>query len=111
MSDHAHKFDGRWPFTEAENTAVFACDHVIHGGRAILRVSHDEEGDWQFHCGDSHADSAPLIICMGCIIERDPTLASVADLPSGWGADRETIGGEWSKEENPRSIDDESDDA
>lgn len=32
MSAHVHSLDGRWPFDEAEDTAVVACEHVIVGG-------------------------------------------------------------------------------
>ena len=109
MSAHTHNFDGRWPFGEAENTAAFTCEHVIRGGRPILRAAHDEDGDWQFHCGESHADSSPLIICLGCIVERDSTLAALADLPIGWGADREVVGSTWKREENLASDEDSDD--
>jgi len=110
MSAHAHSFDGHWPFREAENTPVFTCEHVLDGGLPILRVSHDYDGDWQFHCGNGHADSKPLLICFGCIVERDATLVAVADLPIGWGADREAPGAAWVREANPEP-DAEADDA
>lgn len=101
MVAHTHNFDGRWPFEVPDNTLVFCCEHVLETTRPILRVSHDHDGDWQFLCGDSHAGGKPRIICMGCALERDGTLAALADLPLGWGADRETVGSLWTREPNP----------
>jgi hypothetical protein len=112
MSAHAHSFDGRWPFAEPDNTAAFCCEHVFARERPILRVSHDHDGDWQFLCGDSHAGGQPKLICMGCVLERDGTLVAVADLPLGWGADRQVPGAPWVREENPLpEEDDDEDDA
>jgi hypothetical protein len=109
MTAHSHSFDGRWPFDEAENTAVFGCEHVLKDGMPILRVSRDDEGEWQFHCGKGHADSMPLIVCMGCIVERDATLVAIADLPMGWGADRKSEGAAWVREVNPAAEDEAND--
>lgn len=99
MSTHAHKFDGRWPFQEAENTAVFCCEHVF-AGAPILYVTHDHDGDWQFLCGERH-DGLPKLMCMGCMIERDATLWTLADMPIGWGADRPDMSSSWNREANP----------
>ncbi|MGF6140483.1 hypothetical protein QF013_004144 [Pseudomonas laurylsulfatiphila] len=32
---------------------------------------------------------------MECIVEHDPTLIDIANLPPGWGAYREALGSEW----------------
>jgi hypothetical protein len=111
MSAHSHSFDGRWPFPQPEDTLAFCCEHVFQRERPILSVSHDHDGDWQFLCGDSHAGGKPRIICMGCALARDGTLAAVADLPIGWGADRQFSGALWTREANPEPEEDESDDA
>jgi hypothetical protein len=100
MSGHVHNFDGRWPFQEAENAAVFCCEHVFSGA-PILYVTHDHDGDWQFLCGELHQDSVPKLVCLGCILEKDASLWSLADMPAGWGADRADGTSGWNREANP----------
>jgi len=104
MSTHAHSFDGRWPFADAENTAVFCCDHVFSENFPILYVTHDHDGDWQFLCGGQHSNAVPRLVCLGCMVEKDPTLWTLADMPLGWGADREAIGFHWNREANPEPV-------
>jgi hypothetical protein len=104
MAAHAHNFDGRWPFDEAENVTAFCCQHVL-AGAPILYVTHDHDGDWQFLCGETHTDSLPKVVCMGCMLERDSTVWSLADMPIGWGADRPSLEGAWNREANPEPID------
>ena len=111
MPTHSHNFNGPWPFTDPDNTAVFSCEHVIERGRPILRVSHDHDGDWQFLCGDSHVGGKPQIVCLGCMVERDGSIVSVADLPMGWGADREFPGAAWIRAANPEPDEEVPDDA
>src|SRR5688572_9260855 len=101
MAAHAHTFDGRWPFGEAENTLAICCTHVLARSHPILRVSHDHDGDWQFLCGNAHEPSEGRVICMGCAFEIDGTLAAVANLPIGWSADREDTRASWSSEASP----------
>ena len=78
-------FDGRWPFEEAENTAVFCCEHVFSNELPILYVTHDHDGDWQFLCGGTHPDDRPRLVCLGCMVEKDASLWVLADMPVGWG--------------------------
>ncbi len=111
MSAHTHNFDGHWPFSQAENTVAFCCEHVFQRERPILCVSHDHGGDWQFLCGDDHSDGEPRLICMGCALEIDGTLVAVADLPAGWAAEREVLGDEWSFVERAEPEEEFSDDA
>jgi len=103
MSTHPHSFDGQWPFDDAENTAVFCCEQVF-GGAPILYVSHDHDGDWQFLCGAVHNDEKPRLVCLGCMVEKDASLWTLADMPAGWGADRKLQSDEWNREPNPEPI-------
>ena len=98
VSTHVHAFDGRWPFDDAVNTAVFCCEHVFYNERPILSVTHDHDGDWQFLCGDSHADELPKLLCLGCVVDKDASLWSLADLPIGWAADRFDLETGWVRE-------------
>jgi hypothetical protein len=102
---HSHNFDGRWPFQDTENTAAFCCEHVF-AGAPILYVTHDHDGDWQFLCGELHEGGKPKLVCLGCMVERDATLVALADMPAGWGADRENYDHNWNREPNPEPEDD-----
>jgi len=77
------------------------CDHVHSEGMPVLRVCHDRDGDWQFLCGGDHSDSRPVIVCLGCALERNPDLEQIADLPLGWTAEREESLGPWAQEALP----------
>jgi hypothetical protein len=63
-------------------------------------VSHDSDGDWQFLCGTTNQIKDVRIVSLGCIFERDQTVATIADLPEGWTAYRSNIGAEWNREKN-----------
>jgi hypothetical protein len=110
MSKHLHDIGMPWPFIDADNTAVFSCRHVIEEDHAILRVSHDEDdGAWQFLCGQPHIQEDARLVCLGCVVLRDKTLTALADLPLGWSADRDGPGLSWVREVNPPMVDDEDD--
>lgn len=94
---HSHTFTS-WPFPDAVNTASFTTRHVLDGSKPVVEVYHDHDGDWQFLCGTT-TDVADLkLVCMGCMLERDPSLADLADLPFGWSATRDGQGGRWTRD-------------
>ena len=99
MTEHQHDIQIQWPFEEPERTATYSCCHVIEEGHPILRVAHDEEdGAWQFLCGQPHVSEEGRLVCLGCMVVRDGTLVELADLPLGWGADRESSKTSWIRE-------------
>jgi hypothetical protein len=93
--------DRSWPFHEGKNRAVFTTRPVIHENRPILRVSHDEDGDWQFLCGSTNRSEDGLTVSLAGILQRDPVLAELADLPEGWQAVRQGAGAPWVREAIP----------
>jgi hypothetical protein len=84
QTTHSHDFSGHpWRFKESDSTLVFVCDCVFRHLRALLSVHHDSGGDWQFLCGEEeHTAVDPRIACLGCMLERHPDLAELADLPT-----------------------------
>ena len=107
MSEHQHDIRMPWPFDDAENTATYSCVHVTETHHPILRVAHDEEdGAWQLLCGQPHVSEEGRLVCLGCMVVRDATLLELADLPLGWGADREKISSSWIREPNPADEND-----
>jgi hypothetical protein len=75
-----------------------------HGqGKPILEVSHDEDdGGWQFLCGspDLEEDDA-RVVSLQSIVQRDATIAELADLPLGHVARRKKVDGAWTRGPRP----------
>jgi hypothetical protein len=65
----------------------------------VLRVVHEEDGEWQFLSDDPEInDEDVALTTLGAALALDPTLAKVAGLPKGWVAYREDPEAEWAAE-------------
>lgn len=84
-----------FPFDENENLAVFTCVHIMQQGHPILRVVHDEDGDWQFLCGGAHSESDAMLVSLKRVYEKDPSIGELASLPQGKVAVRNNPGCAW----------------
>ena len=77
--------------------AAYVCSHVFEHKRPVLLVARDD-GDWQFLCRDSHApDELPRVIGLNHLVDDDPSLRQVLDLPVDWEAERAFVGGPWTR--------------
>jgi hypothetical protein len=95
---------GAFRFEEAPNTDIFTCRHVI-AGSPILYVSHDREGDWQFLCGqESHSSEDGLVVSLGGMAERDPTVNALAKMSTGHYAERATQEAQWTVTDEAESF-------
>jgi hypothetical protein len=67
-------------------------------------VTHDEEdGAWQFHPNSGPTpESEAAVVALRTMVEHDPSIAILADLPLGWCAWREARGAPWRRAE--RSV-------
>lgn len=83
-------------FREAKNLGVFTTRQWLELGKPILRVVHDEDGDWQFLTGDQIIDDAK-IVALEQMIKRDITLNEVFDLNYGESAERDSVEGIWKR--------------
>lgn len=83
-------------FSEAKNVAVFTTRQWLELGKPILRVIHDNDGDWQFLTGDQMPEDGRLVALEQMTI-KDKTLNEVFDLEYGEEAEREFIGGKWTR--------------
>jgi hypothetical protein len=86
-----------WPFDDPPDVAVFTTKSIVFGRQPVLLVSHDEkDGAWQFlpREGACHVKDAALV-GLREMIERDGTLAELADLPVGWRAWRKSPDSPW----------------
>lgn len=86
-----------WPFDVAPDTAVISLKRITHDSRPILRVVHDEDGDWQFLDGGDVSDEDAAIVSLKNLVDRDPSLKALADLPAGWTAERSAIDQAWQR--------------
>jgi hypothetical protein len=87
-----------WPFDQPENCAVFTTTHVMQDGEDITYVSHDlEDHGWQFHYSGEKDSSEAMIVSLKNVVEHDPSVLEVADLPPGWIAIRAHRGAPWEK--------------
>jgi hypothetical protein len=65
----------------------------------ILVVQHyADDHSWAFLCGTTDSTEDGRVVGMATALQLDPTLRSIADLPPGWIARRQRIGGEWVRE-------------
>ncbi len=83
-------------FSEPKDLTIFTTRQWVEENKPILRVVHDEEGDWQFLTGDQMEDDI-RIIALEQLILNDNSLNQVFDLEYGEAAEREYVGGKWSR--------------
>jgi hypothetical protein len=65
---------------------AFVCSHIFENSRPILLVA-NSSGDWQFLCGGTH-NEIPKVVGINHLLDRDPSLKEVLDLPENWEAER-----------------------
>jgi hypothetical protein len=89
----------KWPFDGPENAAAATTASVVRLGAPILLVQHLAEGEgWSFLDGEPFDIADGMLISMRHVVDIDPTVAEVSDLPEGWLARRERIGAPWTRE-------------
>lgn len=85
-------------FNEDLNVAVFTTRYVLREGESILNVFHHEDGAWEFTCGtECEDDKDYLIVSLEEIINIDPSVLQVADLPLGESAYRSSREMPWQR--------------
>ena len=90
-----------WPFDQPRNAGSFTTTHVLEQKHAITHVYHDEEDHgWQFHYSGPKDMSDAVLVALHQIVEYDPSVLEVADLPPGWVAIREKPGAPWTRKKN-----------
>ncbi|MBQ6797474.1 MAG: hypothetical protein IJP10_05600 [Clostridia bacterium] len=87
--------NNEFPFADAPNTACFTCRHILEENKPILYVSHDEDGFWQFLCGESHTEEDARIVSLASILSIDETMSDLADLKYGEYAEAESAASDW----------------
>lgn len=85
--------------THNYHTPVFLCSHVYKNEKPVLLVC-KEDGDWQMLCGGEHDENEkPVVVGIGHLLEKDPSLTEIIDLPDNWEAERQSINHPWIRTE------------
>jgi hypothetical protein len=87
-----------WPFDNPPNVAAITVRQVVQSGEAILLVARDaEDGGWQFLTGGAFEVKDGMVVSLQSMLQRDPTIAELADLEPGWLATRNYVGAPWKR--------------
>lgn len=84
-----------FPFNDAPNTPCFTCCHILDDHKPILYVSHDEDGSWQFLCGQTHTEEEARIVSLKEITAIDKTVGNLAILNCGESVEKDSNAGKW----------------
>ena len=90
----------QWQFNEPPNMAVIVNKKILFEGDWIAYVSHDsDDGAWQFHTNQSApvGESDAMLVSLQSIVNIDPSILLLADLPLGWHAWRDSKDADWQK--------------
>lgn len=88
-----------WPFDQARNVVAITTNQVVYKNYPILTVAHyEDDHSWAFTCGTTNKSEDLLLVIMGKVVDIDPSLKTISDLPPGWRASRKSISDEWVRE-------------
>lgn len=88
-----------WPFTDPPARLVITMRSVIEGREPMVYVTHDADDEgWQFLGPSEPILEDAVCVSLQEVLDRDPTVAEVSDLPLGWQARRDNPSAEWIRE-------------
>ena len=91
----------KYEFIDEKNTMVITTKNIVNKEKSIMLVSHDEDdGMWEFLEGEEVKEEDAMIISLYEMVNIDPTVNQVADLPLGWIAYRDVEQDKWIKQKN-----------
>jgi hypothetical protein len=94
-----------WPWDQPPNCAVITLRAIVENGAPILHVTHDlDDHGWQFLDGHDVKMEDALLVSLSEIVDLDPLIAKLADLPPGWRAWRRSTSDTWVREPNPHDA-------
>ena len=94
------KLERAWLFGDAPSTPVVTTRQVTERQLPILYVSHEQDEDglptWHFLCLTvPFAMEDAQLVRLDTIVELDPSITTLAELPLGYCALRTAPGAEW----------------
>ncbi|MDH5573574.1 MAG: hypothetical protein OEY89_17550, partial [Gammaproteobacteria bacterium] len=89
-------FINDWPFDKPEDHLVITLKEISNKETPILYVRHfKDDSDWLFIKLDEAVIEDYTTVPISTIIDIDPTVKEIANIPPGWHAWRESIDDEW----------------
>ncbi|OJW18953.1 MAG: hypothetical protein BGO49_18095 [Planctomycetales bacterium 71-10] len=85
-----------WPFEEPPDAEAITLDRILDGEAPVRLAARDDDG-WQFLDGEHVFEEDGRVVLLGEIVQLDPTLLDLADLPVGWHARRPDLGSPWTR--------------
>jgi hypothetical protein len=83
------------PFVpDGRPNAAYLSGAVHRDELPIPLVVHNDGGDWQFLDGGPVSEDA-VVLHIHHVFDKHSDLRSLADLPEGWAAERDSVAGEW----------------
>jgi|HubBroStandDraft_2_1064218.scaffolds.fasta_scaffold1050123_1 hypothetical protein len=75
---------------------VICCGHLFRRERKVCLVGRPK-GNWQFMCGgtDHFSSNDGNFVIVGVLLDFDPSLNELSDLPPGWKAARRDADSPW----------------
>jgi len=87
-----------WPFSDPPGAEAITLERILRGEAKLLLVTHDEDdGAWQFLDGDHVCEDDAVVVGLGEMIQFDPSVIALADLPRGWFAWRIAADEPWQR--------------
>jgi len=85
-----------WQFDQGRDVVAITTRQIMRDGHPVLSVIHySEDQSWAFLSGHTFDPADALAVRMQTVVDTDNTLHTIADLPPGWVATRQSVGGEW----------------
>jgi hypothetical protein len=85
-----------WKFQEPPNVAVITSRKIVNGKAWIAHVFHDAwDGEWQFHDDEPLNEDHAALVSLREIVQLDPSVSELSDLPLGWRAWRDSHVSPW----------------
>lgn len=86
--------NAEFKFREAKNLGIFTTRQWLENDEPIVRVIHEDDGDWQFLTEEIDFENGKLVTLEQMVL-KDKTLNEIFDLEYGEEAERDFIGGKW----------------
>jgi len=85
-----------WPFDQPKDCAVITLKAVMANNAPILWVYHDlDDHGWQFLSTNDFSVDDAMVVSLENMIQRDPSLFTIADIQPGYHAYRATKNEDW----------------
>ena len=82
-------------FNESLSTAVLTSKYVMKHASPIVCIAHNNDGVWEFWGKELIDEAEIMVVSLGQIINIDPSVLDVADMPVEFNAIRDSKENAW----------------